>query len=591
MKRMKLLKRMSPVIMVLMLIALLGSMACSSSYAPKQPTTQGLSSDSSMGTTPKPSAPQVTNQPSKNYGPGTYSSTPPLPPLASPGRSQETIGLSAGGAKDVNNFRENINNNYLPIPTDISYEGLFYDYYFDTGAARACTKLFCPSYSFAVTRDPFSHKTEYYLSVGLNSGLKERDFERKKLNLAVVLDTSGSMSSPFDEYFYDASGRKITIDVRERNTQKIEVAKEALNSILDQLNDDDRLSIVVFNDREYLLQDMVTVDDTDMNDVRGKVRSIRANGGTNLSSGMNLATDLIYKYRNSDPSEYENRVIFLTDAQPNLGILGDNSLLSQFKKNADKRIYTTFIGIGVDFNTQLVSDITKVKGANYYSVHSPGEFTERMDNEFEYMVTPLIFNLQLSLDSKGWDIEKVYGSPEADRATGELMKVNTLFPSPKENGETRGGLVLLKLKKQGSDTGSLKLKVTYEDRNGRKDSSESTVYVESTKPEYFDNTGIRKGVLLVRYAELMKDWIIDERQHVNSVLPWNCRINENDGIVMPPTDLGTWERQSMPLKVTSSYRSLFKTFGGYFEDEMDMIEDDELQQELDILTFLGKYRG
>ena len=54
-----------------------------------------------------------------------------------------------GGAKDINNFRENIKQDYLPLPTDVTYEGLFYDYYFDTGAAQECKKLFCPSYSYA----------------------------------------------------------------------------------------------------------------------------------------------------------------------------------------------------------------------------------------------------------------------------------------------------------------------------------------------------------------------------------------------------------------------------------------------------------
>ena len=43
------------------------------------------------------------------------------------------IGFSIGGAKDINNFRENIKNGYFPIYTDITYNGLFYNYYFDTG--------------------------------------------------------------------------------------------------------------------------------------------------------------------------------------------------------------------------------------------------------------------------------------------------------------------------------------------------------------------------------------------------------------------------------------------------------------------------
>ena len=81
--------------------------------------------------------------------------------MASPAAAASpSIGFSAGGAKDVNSFRENIKQDYLPLPSDVTYEGLFYDYYFDTGAAKECRKLFCPSYSYAVSKDPFSSEPQ-----------------------------------------------------------------------------------------------------------------------------------------------------------------------------------------------------------------------------------------------------------------------------------------------------------------------------------------------------------------------------------------------------------------------------------------------
>jgi len=33
-------------------------------------------------------------------------------------------------------------------------------------------------------------------------------------------------------------------------------------------------------------------------------------------------------------------------------------------------IYTSFIGIGVDFNSAFAKKMTQTRGANYYSVHS-----------------------------------------------------------------------------------------------------------------------------------------------------------------------------------------------------------------------------
>lgn len=39
------------------------------------------------------------------------------------------------------------------------------------------------------------------LAVGLDSGIRVEDFKRKRLNLILLLDVSGSMSSPFDLYY------------------------------------------------------------------------------------------------------------------------------------------------------------------------------------------------------------------------------------------------------------------------------------------------------------------------------------------------------------------------------------------------------
>ncbi len=501
--------------------------------------------------------------------------------------SSSNIGFSVGGAKDINNFRENIKNGYLPLPTDVTYEGLFYDYYFDTGNSGECDSLFCPSYTYAVTEDPFSGEKEYYLAVGLNSGMKESDFARKKLNLVIVLDISGSMGSPFDRYYYDGMGNMIEKEGSEEDFRKtkMEIANEAVVALLGHLEDDDRFGMVLFNDGAYLAKPMNLVAETDMEAIEDHILDITAGGSTNMAAGMQVGTDLFDELLDINQSEYENRIIFLTDAMPNTGDTSEHGLIGMTENNAEDQLHTTFIGIGVDFNTELIEHITKIRGANYYSVHSANQFQERMDDEFEYMVTPLVFDLELVLETRGWEIEAVYGSPEADEATGELMKVNTLFPSKTVGGETKGGLVLLKLNRTSSNN-NLILKVSYDDRNGKSDSSETSIDLENEPPEFFDNTGIRKGVLLSRYADLLINWIIDEREHDNWIEPWKPVIDHEIGICMPPlpdTFLGRWERQSTPLTVSEEYEDLFEEFSNYFRAEMQAIDDDTLDQELDIL--------
>lgn len=501
----------------------------------------------------------------------------------------DNLGFSTGGAKDVDNLRQNIENNYLPLPTDITYEGLFYDYYFDTGQEEECEKLFCPSYSYAVSLDPFSKEPDYYLSVGLNSNIKESDFQRKKLNLVVVLDISGSMSSPFNQYYYDRFGNRVEIEEVEVGKSKMAVAAESVVALLDHLEDDDRFGMVLFNQGSHLAKPLSLVEETDIKKIKDHIIEVQANGSTNMSAGMQEGTELYKELLEADQTEYENRIIFLTDAMPNTGETSKEGLLGMTETNSENKIYSTFIGIGLDFNTELIELITKIKGANYYSVHSSADFKNRMDDEFEYMVTPLVFDLALTLESVGYEIEKVYGSPEANEATGELMKVNTLFPSSSKEGETRGGMVLLKLKRNSSDA-SLKLKVSYKDRRGTTDSSEA-VFEIAGNPEYFDNMGIRKGVLLVRYADLIKNWINEERANYQEIKPFiPLCVTREIGIEVPDLcgefQLGQWERQSISLRVASAYKSLFEEFKTYFEKEKNTIGDDELNQEIEILDKL-----
>jgi len=503
--------------------------------------------------------------------------------------AEDALGFSVGGAKDINGFRENIEHGYLPLPTDLTFEGLIYDYYFDTGMTEICNSLFCPSYQIAVANDPLSGEPEYYMTVGLNSGLKESDFQRKKLNLVVVVDISGSMSSQFDSYYYDQNASEVDEDA---GKTKLEIASLAIVNMLSHLNDDDRLGVVLFDDNGYLGKPMSLLADTDLDAVKQHILNLAPAGGTNMSAGMSLGTSLFGEFKDADSEQYENRVIFLTDAMPNMGETHEDGLLGMAKGNADDGIYTTFIGIGLDFNTELIEHITKIRGANYYSVKSASEFKERMDEGFEFMVTPLVFGLELSLEASGFEIEKVYGSPAADQATGQLMYISTLFPSKSEGGETKGGVVLIKLKPTEDFTGSseINLSVSYENRQGESQTVSSNIDFDVQDGEFFQNDGIRKAVTLARYVDFLQNWLIDERilADAGDREPY---VNMDDGIMVPDPriQLGKWERQSKPLNVMSEYKELMQTFNVYFESELNFLADETLGQEMTLLKKLSTY--
>lgn len=499
--------------------------------------------------------------------------------------SDSSLGLSTGGAKDVNNFRENIENGYFPISTDITYNGIFYDYLFETGEKNESDELFSPSYSTAISKDPISDNKEYYVTVGLNSNIKESDFSRKKINLVVVLDISGSMTSKFNSYYYDDE-----VDPEEKNKTKMQIANESVNILIDQLNSDDRFGMVLFDNVAYLGKPLTLIEETDVEAIKNHILEIEAAGGTNFESGYKKATELFEQYYNDE--EYENRIIVITDAMPNYGDTSEQGLASYVQNNANNGIYTTFIGVGIDFNTELVNNLTDVRGANYYSVHNSTEFKDRMGEQFEYMVTPIVFDLEFNLESEDFKIESVYGSDTVNKENGNIMNINTLFPSKTTNtGEVKGGVVLLKLEKLTEDTtGSLKLSVSYNDKTGKNYNSSQTVDFENEE-EYYENTGIRKAILLTRYVNVLKNWILYERTEESKFI-----ISPSNGIVdcNYNTDeiyeiLGEHERTSVDLTVSEEYKNIFNLFKEYMENENKVIKDGEIIQEINILEKLINY--
>jgi len=226
------------------------------------------------------------------------------------------------------------------------------------------------------------------------------------------------------------------------------------------------------------------------------------------------------------------------------------------------------------------------------------------------MVTPLVFNLRLHLSSDTYIIDKVFGSPESELGTGQLMRINTLFPSVKdEHGHTKGGVVLLRLLQKSSTVagdGTLKLRVSYEDRCGIPDFSELSVQPCLTNASagdsnaFFENTGIRKAVLLARYTSVLRQWLIDQRRSepqsksvcttrpVASHPLCMCQGIFAKSITSAGSVAGDCEQASaaLPLKVSPQYRAVFEKLSQHLSNEMRSLEDDSLEQECALLRKL-----
>ena len=504
--------------------------------------------------------------------------------------SDNYLGFSVGGAKDSVSYRENINNDYFPLETDITYEGIYYDYYFDTGKNNSSNdgEMFYPSYSKAISKDPISGEEEYFLSVGLNSNIKESDFARDNLNLVIALDISGSMGAGINNYYYDANynAEKVEDYNEDYKKTKMQLAEEALNMMLDELKDYDNVGIVLFESTAHKAKKMDLMVNTDIDALKKHILEVGDTGGTNFEDAYRLSTEMITEDELFNVEGFTNRIIVITDAMPNIGETTKEGLKKEMYENAQKGIYTTFVGVGVDFNTEVVKNITDVRGANYHSIAEAEEFKKVLADEFEFMVSPMVYDLDLSLSSDTYEIEAVYGTDSIDSEEGNIMHVNTLFPSRSDDsGDVKGGLIVLQLKKiKNTPNAKMDITVSYETIKGEKKQNSTSVNFENGGKEYYDNTGIRKGIALARYVSTVKDWIAYDRDNKDDFL-----ITEKCGIIpwVVPS-LGENERQSVKLKVSDEYKQIFTKLSEYLQSEMNEVGDQTMQQEIDILNKLTK---
>eukprot|EP01026_Neomeris_dumetosa_P044998 TRINITY_DN3813_c0_g1_i4.p1 TRINITY_DN3813_c0_g1~~TRINITY_DN3813_c0_g1_i4.p1 ORF type:complete len:687 (-),score=30.46 TRINITY_DN3813_c0_g1_i4:105-2165(-) len=578
------------------------------------------------------------------------------------------LGFTGGGSSDLNTFRRNIQNGYLPIPPDVTDEGLFSEYHFNFNkpCEARCTQAFCPTYNIAVSPDPINNQIlQTYLAMGIHSNMFADNLPRPVLNLIFLIDISRSMN-------YGFNGESPIQQNPYSFESKLQVSSDVLADMVDLLDSRDSVGVITFQSNAQVVVPLQQVGITQPGEIKQKVRSLSADGRTNLQQPLDLALHMLTQYNSFNNEEQGNRIILITDAQVNEGDLSVQGLVQRIDNLQRNNIHTTIVGVGLDFNTQLADLLTSTRGANYYSVESKDDFRSVLIDNFNYMVYPLVYDLQLQLheeSQKGWKIIKAYGSGndyEAIQKNGVVLKIPTLFPSPENEQGIRGGVVLAAMKQLKPDV-PLKLKVSYVNRTNlytyevesvvdlpftevqpqgqyrecRDYDSEKCALISampglctfeeiqrdcvkscggpacqsSLLEEWYDTIGMRKAVLLVRYADLLRSWLLEEWEiYVQLGTSWCEGIGEDhqrniDGtctimewltaqrsLIPTPDQVLTnfskrWERELQRLKVSEQAIQAFRLFLEYLKQQIDVIGDQTLQQEAELLQNLIQQFG
>ena len=243
--------------------------------------------------------------------------------------------------------------------------------------------------------------------------------ERKPVNLCVVLDRSGSMGEE----------------------GKIVNAKAALNALIDRLSRDDIFSLVIYDDVVDVLRPAGCAGDR--RELHDLVEGIQPRGWTNLGGGMLEGFSQAERYAGR---EYVNRVVLLSDGLANRGITDPRELGRYARKFRERSISLTTMGVGLDYNENLMTSLAGQGGGNYYFIESPRHLASMLAKEFDMLGCVVAQNAVIELTlGRGITAVDVVGTeftsgdghlriPVGDVYAGERREFTVELDIPAGNG-------------------------------------------------------------------------------------------------------------------------------------------------------------
>lgn len=279
---------------------------------------------------------------------------------------------------------------------------------------------------------------------------------RPPLNLSLVLDRSGSMA----------------------DRGKIEYLREAAKLAIGRLGSRDIVSVVEFDDEITLMWPAGRADRT-----RGLDRLIdglEPRGSTNLTGGMMRGVEEAMRAQGHFRLDREalSRVLLLSDGLANVGVTDPREIgrLVRGARRGGVRVST--IGLGLDYDEDLMQAIAENGGGKYYYVEHPTQLARIFEEELKTMFATAARDVRLKFRG-GRYIHSCEIVGFASASGGEVSADWPDFYS----GEKRS--VLLRLEVDAQEAGALDLgtlEISWRDaRTGAEDSAVQRLGIEVSR--------------------------------------------------------------------------------------------------------------
>lgn len=334
-----------------------------------------------------------------------------------------SVGVTQPGAQDFGLFRQILEDGGIPGPETLDDLGFFAEHKLDYPAAT-CGQDICMHGLLGVMGNMISGSTCTLIQIGLNSPLDPAEIVRPPLHLVIAVDVSGSMAG-----------------------EPIEALREGLLQMIPHLEPTDRVSLVKYSDEAEVVFEAVPAAQSEI--LSGAFAGLALGGSTNLYDGLFTAFEIADAHQ--DPA-WQNRVIFLSDGMATAGLTNPAKLTSLAEGYAKQGIGLTTIGVGTDFNVDVMRDLGEVGAGNFYFLEDPRAVREVFTDEVKTFLVPLALDARIDVEvGSGYEIRRAYGTNGWEGgAAGGAVEIPSLFfagrtssEEPIEEGRRGGGGAIL----------------------------------------------------------------------------------------------------------------------------------------------------
>jgi Ca-activated chloride channel family protein len=194
--------------------------------------------------------------------------------------------------------------------------------------------------------------------------------QRTPLAVSLVIDRSGSMGE----------GR-------------LTEAKRCALDLLSRLHDDDWVSVVIYDDQvEVLLETMSARIAKTLLPIR--LETIQPRNMTNLHGGWLKGAETLAPRAGRG---MVSRVILLSDGQANRGLLEREAIYEQVRELASAGVTTSTVGIGFDFNEELMTGIATAGQGNSWYGQRAEDLAESFDAELGFLTSLVWQDVRIKL--------------------------------------------------------------------------------------------------------------------------------------------------------------------------------------------------